>query len=163
MKSLFWLSQAALLCSILYYSPLLSPVISYNWNMEEWSVRYGQYRNCISRNRPEGSTPKNLRWSCNQEAYGLLSFELPEGKHEEIIDYNIATFGTNSRPLIWLPSIQTMSGRCSEKQAWSMGWRRSCSAVGLEQALAVFLGDPCHCRSSSRPDTSEADLKEVGL
>ncbi len=98
MKSLFWLSQAMLFCSILYYSPLLSPLISCNWGMEEWSVRYGQYRDCISRKRSEESIPKNLRRSCNQEVYGLLSFELPEGKHEEIIDYNIATFGTNLRP-----------------------------------------------------------------
>jgi hypothetical protein len=29
---------------------------------------------------------------------GLPSFELPDGKHSEIIDYNIATFGTNLRP-----------------------------------------------------------------
>ena len=100
MKSLFWISQTVLFCSILYYTPLLSPVISHSWSMEEWSVRYGQYRDCISRKRPDGSTPKILRWSCNQEAYGLLSFELPEGKHEEVIDYNIATFGKNSRPLI---------------------------------------------------------------
>ena len=98
MKSLFWVSQAMLLCSILYYSPLLSPLISYNWSLEEWSIRYGQYRDCISRKRPQGSTSKNLKQSCNKEAYGLLSFEIPEGKHEAIIDYNIATFGTNLRP-----------------------------------------------------------------
>ena len=98
MKSLFWISQTVLFCSILYYTPLLSPVISDNWSMEEWSVRYGQYRDCISRKRPEESTPKNLRQSCNKEAYGLLSFELPEGKHSEIIDYNVETFGANLRP-----------------------------------------------------------------
>ena len=98
MKSLFWTSQTVLFCSIIYYTPLLSPVISYRWSMEEWSVRYGQYRDCISRKRPEGSTPKNLKWSCNKEAYGLLFFELPEGKHSEIIDYNVETFGANLRP-----------------------------------------------------------------
>ena len=76
MKSLFWLTQAMLFCSILYYSPLLSPLISHNWSMEEWSVRYGQYRDCISRKRPEGHSSKGLRRSCNSEAYGLpfLSF-----------------------------------------------------------------------------------------
>jgi len=31
--------------------------------------------------------------------------------------------------------LQTMSGRCSEEQAWSMGWGWSCSALGLETAL----------------------------
>ena len=98
MKSLFWLSQAMLFCSILYYSPLLSPVISYNWSMEEWSVRYGQYRDCISRKRPEGHSSKGLRRSCNSEAYGLPFFELPDRQHSEIIDYNIETFGTNLRP-----------------------------------------------------------------
>ena len=115
MKSLFWLSQAILFCSILYYTPLLSPVFSYNWSMEEWSVRYGQYRDCISRKRPKESIPKNIKQSCNQEAYGLPSFELPEGKHEEIIDYNIATFGKNLRPLIRSPSTQTLSERCEEE------------------------------------------------
>jgi hypothetical protein len=98
MKILFWLSQVALVCSALYFSPLLSPVISNSWSMEEWSVRYGEYRDCISLKRPEGSSSKNLRRSCNKEAYGLLAFELPDGKHSEIIDYNIETFGTNLRP-----------------------------------------------------------------
>jgi hypothetical protein len=37
MKSLFWISQTVLFCSILYYTPLLSPVISHSWSMEEWS------------------------------------------------------------------------------------------------------------------------------
>ena len=98
MKVLFWLSQVALLCSVLYFSPLLSPIISNSWSMEEWSVRYGEYRDCISLKRPEGHRTKSLRRSCNKKAYGLPFFELPDGKHSEIIDYNIATFGTNLRP-----------------------------------------------------------------
>ena len=98
MKSLFWLSQVALGCSVLYFSPLFSPAISSSWSIEEWSVRYGKYRDCIGLKRPEGLSPKGLRQSCNNEAYGLPFFELPDGKHSEIIDYNLETFGTNLRP-----------------------------------------------------------------
>ena len=98
MKVLFWSSQVALVCSVLYFSPLLSPVISNSWSMEEWSVRYGEYRDCISLKRPEGHRTKSLRRPCNKKAYGLPFFELPDGKHSEIIDYNVETFGTNLRP-----------------------------------------------------------------
>ena len=98
MKSLFWLSQVALVCSALYFSPLLSPVISNSWSIEGWSVRYGTYRDCIGLKRPEGHGAKGLRRSCNKEAYGLPAFELPDGKHSEIIDYNLEMFGTNLRP-----------------------------------------------------------------
>ena len=58
MKVLFWLSQVALVCSALYFSPLLSPVISNSWSMEEWSVRYGEYRDCIGLKRPGGHSSK---------------------------------------------------------------------------------------------------------
>lgn len=98
MKVLFLSSQMALVCSVLYFSPLLSPVISNSWSMEEWSVRYGEYRDCISLKRAEGHRTKSLRRSCNKKAYGLPFFELPDGKHSEIIDYNVETFGTNLRP-----------------------------------------------------------------
>ena len=66
--------------------------------MEEWSVRYGEYRDCIGLKRPGGHSSKGLRRACNKEAYGLPFFELPDGKHGEIIDYNVETFGTNLRP-----------------------------------------------------------------
>jgi len=98
MKVLFWLSQVALVCSMLYFSPLLSPVISSSCSIEEWSVRYGKYRDCIGLQRPEGHSSKGLRRSCNSEAYGLPFFELPDGKQSEIIAYNVEAFGTNLRP-----------------------------------------------------------------
>ena len=98
MKVIFWLSQVALVCSMLYFSPLLSPVISNSWSMEEWSIRYGEYRDCINLKRPEGHRAKSPRRSCNKKAYGLPFFELPDGKHSEIINYNVETFGANLRP-----------------------------------------------------------------
>jgi hypothetical protein len=42
MKVFFWLSQAALVFSAIYFSPLLSPVISSGWSMGEWSVRQSE-------------------------------------------------------------------------------------------------------------------------
>jgi hypothetical protein len=42
MKVFFWLSQAALVFSAIYFSPLLSPVISSGWSMDEWSVRQSE-------------------------------------------------------------------------------------------------------------------------
>lgn len=98
MKIVFWTSQIALVCATLYFSPLLSPVISRGWDIDEWSVRYSHYRDCISRKYPKGSSGKNLRRTCNTEAYGLPFFPMPDGKHEEIIDYNEATFRSNLRP-----------------------------------------------------------------
>jgi hypothetical protein len=66
--------------------------------MEEWSVRYGEYRDCISLKRPEevvlkisGDPAIKKRTGCP-----LLSF-LTESIVKSV-DYNIETFGTNLRP-----------------------------------------------------------------
>jgi hypothetical protein len=74
------------------------PVIANSWSIEEWSIRYGAYRDCISLKRPKGHGSKGLRRYCKKKAYGLPFFELPDGKHSDIIDYNVETFGTNLRP-----------------------------------------------------------------
>ena len=74
------------------------PVIANSWSIEEWSIRYGAYRDCISLKRPKGHGSKGLRRYCKKKAYGLPFFELPDGKHSDIIDYNVETFGTILRP-----------------------------------------------------------------
>ena len=98
MKVLFWLSQVALVCSALYFSPLLSSVISNSWSIEEWSVRQNEYKDCLTLKRSERHSYEKRRRSCSKEAYGLPFFEFPDGKLKEVIDYNVETFGTNFRP-----------------------------------------------------------------
>ena len=98
MKLIFWLSQVALVFSALYFSPQLSPVISSSWSMEEWSVRQSEYKDCLFLKRSEGHSYRERRLSCSNAAYGLPSFEFPDGKLKEVIDYNVETVGTNVRP-----------------------------------------------------------------
>lgn len=98
MKVFFWLSQVALVFAALYFSPLLSPVISSGWSMDEWSVRQSEYKECLILKRSEGHRYKKRRLHCSKEAYGLPYFEFPDGKLKEVIDYNVETFGTNARP-----------------------------------------------------------------
>jgi hypothetical protein len=98
MKQIFWLSQVALVFSALYFSPLLSPVISSGKSMDEWSVRQSEHKEYLILERSEGHSYRKRHLSCSKAARGLPSFEFPDGKFKEVIDYNVETFVTNARP-----------------------------------------------------------------
>jgi hypothetical protein len=83
---------------VYYYSPLFSPLISNSWSIDEWSVRQTEYKDCLTLKRLRDIATKNGADPAvkRHTGYPLLSFLM--GKLSEIIDYNIATFGTNLRP-----------------------------------------------------------------
>ncbi len=85
----------------LYFSPLLSPVISNSWSIEEWSVRQNEYKDCLTLKRPEDIATKNGADPAvkRHTGYRLLSFLMGNLKKSLTITWRLLVRIFGHRPL----------------------------------------------------------------